>query len=131
MLKRFGFIMTAALCATLFSSSAYALDLDESTRSIPLDQSGTTVVLTPEQVKRGKRLFNASCGNCHVGGITKTNPNLGLEPDALSLATPPRDNINALVDYMKNPTSYDGLACLLYTSPSPRDLSTSRMPSSA
>ena len=49
--------MTAALCATLFSSSAYALDLDESTRSVPLDQSGTTVVLTPEQVKRGKRLF--------------------------------------------------------------------------
>ena len=72
MLKRFGFIMTAALCATLFSSSAYALDLDESTRSVPLDQSGTTVILTPEQVKRGKRLFNSSCGNCHVGGITKT-----------------------------------------------------------
>ena len=73
MLKRFGFIVTAALCATLFSSSAYALDLDESTRSVPLDPSGTTVVLTPEQVKRGKRLFNASCGSCHVGGITKTN----------------------------------------------------------
>ena len=27
--------------------------------------------------------------------------------------------------------SFDVLACLLYTSPSPRDLSTSRMPSSA
>ena len=26
---------------------------------------------------------------------------------------------------------YDGMTCLLYTSPSPRDLSTSRMPSSA
>jgi mono/diheme cytochrome c family protein len=23
--------------------------------------------LTPEQIKRGKRLFNASCGQCHVG----------------------------------------------------------------
>jgi photosystem II cytochrome c550 len=76
------------------------------------------VVLTPEQVKRGKRLFNSSCGNCHVGGITKTNPNLGLEPDALSLATPPRDNINALVDYMKNPTSYDGLASIAEVHPS-------------
>ena len=54
------------------------------------------------QIKRGKRLFNASCGQCHVGGVTKTNPNLGLEPDALSLATPPRDNINALIDYLKN-----------------------------
>jgi photosystem II cytochrome c550 len=79
MLKRFGFIMTGVLCATLFSSTAYAIDLDENTRSVPLDQSGTTVVLTPEQVKRGKRLFNNSCGSCHVGGITKTNPNLGLE----------------------------------------------------
>ena len=54
MLKRFSFIITATICATLFSSSAYAIDLDENTRSIPLDQSGTTVVLTPEQVKRGK-----------------------------------------------------------------------------
>ena len=81
MLKRFGFIITTALCATLLSSSsAYALDLDESTRSVPLDQSGTTVVLTPEQVKRGKRLFNASCGNCHVGGLTKTNPGCFKHP---------------------------------------------------
>jgi photosystem II cytochrome c550 len=40
--------------------------------------------------------------------VTKTNPNVGLDPEALSLATP-RDNIDALVDYLKNPTSYDGL----------------------
>ncbi|MFZ9625743.1 MAG: hypothetical protein ACO3AD_10825, partial [Burkholderiaceae bacterium] len=33
---------------------------------VPLDSSGTTVVLTPEQVKRGKRLFNASCYLCPV-----------------------------------------------------------------
>ena len=84
------------------------LILDENTRSVPLDQSGTTVVLTPEQVKRGKRLFNASCGSCHVGGLTKTNPNLGLEPDALSLATPPRDNINALSRLYEESNSYDG-----------------------
>ena len=32
---------------------------------------------------------------------------------------------------MKGPLIYDGKTCLLYTSPSPRDLSTSRMPSSA
>ena len=53
MLKRFGFIVTAALCATLFSSSAYALDLDESTRSVPLDPSGTTV----DRLKKDKDLF--------------------------------------------------------------------------
>lgn len=103
---------------TCVSTAAYAIDLDDNTRTVPLDSSGTTVILTPEQVKRGKRLFNASCGNCHVGGITKTNPNLGLEPDALSLATPPRDNIDALVDYMKNPTSYDGLESIAELHPS-------------
>lgn len=99
-------------------NSVSAIDLDENTRTVPLDSSGTTVILTPEQVKRGKRLFNASCGQCHVGGITKTNPNLGLEPDALSLATPARDNINALVDYLKNPTSYDGLESIAELHPS-------------
>ncbi len=101
-----------------FSAASLAIDLDENTRTVPLDSSGTTVILTPEQVKRGKRLFNASCGQCHVGGITKTNPNLGLEPDALSLATPPRDNVNALVDYLKNPTSYDGLESIAELHPS-------------
>jgi photosystem II cytochrome c550 len=107
------------LCTVLsFSSGSLAIDLDETTRTIPLDSSGSTVVLTPEQVKRGKRLFNASCGQCHVGGVTKTNPNLGLEPDALSLATPPRDNINALIDYLKNPTSYDGLESIAELHPS-------------
>lgn len=99
-------------------SPAIAIDLDETTRTVPLDSSGSTVILTPEQVKRGKRLFNASCGQCHVGGVTKTNPNLGLEPDALSLATPPRDNINALIDYLKNPTSYDGTESIAELHPS-------------
>lgn len=107
------------LCAVIScSTSVLAIDLDETTRTIPLDSSGSTVILTPEQVKRGKRLFNASCGQCHVGGVTKTNPNLGLEPDALSLATPPRDNINALIDYLKNPTSYDGSESIAELHPS-------------
>lgn len=33
---------------------------------------------------------------------------MGLEPEALALATPNRNNIEGLVDYMKNPTTYDG-----------------------
>lgn len=107
-----------AASSFLLCNSSFAIDLDETTRTVPLDSSGSTVTLTPEQVKRGKRLFNASCGQCHVGGVTKTNPNLGLEPDALSLATPPRDNINALVDYLKNPTSYDGSESIAELHPS-------------
>jgi len=107
------------LCTVISCShTALAIDLDETTRTIPLDSSGSTVILTPEQVKWGKRLFNTSCGQCHVEGLTKTNPNLGLEPDALSLATPPRDNINALIDYLKNPTSYDGLESIAELHPS-------------
>ena len=98
--------------------TASAIDLDEATRTITIDSSGNTTVLTPEQVKRGKRLFNATCGACHVGGITKTNPNVGLDPEALSFATPRRDNLNALVDYIKNPTTYDGLESIAEVHPS-------------
>jgi len=98
--------------------NASAIDLDEATRTVVSDASGKTTVLTPEQVKRGKRLFNTTCGACHVGGITKTNPNVGLDPEGLSLATPRRDNIVALVDYMKNPTTYDGLESIAEVHPS-------------
>ena len=102
----------------IFVTIASAIDLDEATRTITIDSNGRTTVLTPEQVKRGKRLFNVTCGACHVGGITKTNPNIGLDPEALSLATPRRDNLNALIDYIKNPTSYDGLSSIAEVHPS-------------
>jgi photosystem II cytochrome c550 len=102
----------------IFLPSASAIDLDEATRTVVIDNNGNTAVLTPEQVKRGKRLFNATCGACHVGGVTKTNPNVGLDPEGLSLATPRRDNIAALVDYLKNPTTYDGLESIADVHPS-------------
>ena len=102
----------------MFVFNASAIDLDEATRTVVSDSSGNTVVLSLEQVKRGKRIFNATCGACHVGGITKTNPNVGLDPEALSLATPRRDSISALVDYIKNPTSYDGLESIAEVHPS-------------
>jgi len=117
--KYFTFLVISFFCILNLSvTSASAIDLDEATRTVTLDSSGNTTVLTPEQVKRGKRLFNATCGACHVGGITKTNPNVGLDPEALSLATPRRDNIVALVDYLKNPTSYDGLESIAEIHPS-------------
>jgi photosystem II cytochrome c550 len=91
-----------------FSLPVNALELDEDTRTVTLDSKGNTVVLSVEQVKRGKRLFNNACGVCHVGGMTKTNPNVGLDVEALSLATPPRDNVSSLVAYLKDPMTYDG-----------------------
>ena len=60
------------------------------------------------EINAGRKVFNTSCGTCHAGGITKTNQNVGLDPETLALATPARDNVDALVDYMKDPTSYDG-----------------------
>jgi photosystem II cytochrome c550 len=101
-----------------FVATASAIDLDDATRTVVADSSGRTVVLTPEQVKRGKRLFNTTCGACHVGGITKTNTNISLDPEALSLATPRRDSIDALIDFIKNPTTYDGFESIAETHPS-------------
>jgi photosystem II cytochrome c550 len=91
----------AGLLVTSNVGTANALELDEDTRTVTLDAKGNSVVLTPEQVKRGKRLFNNACGTCHVGGLTKTNPNVGLDTESLSLATPPRDSVTSLVAYLK------------------------------
>nr|YP_009509200.1 photosystem II cytochrome c550 [Gracilaria vermiculophylla]AXI96850.1 photosystem II cytochrome c550 [Gracilaria vermiculophylla]QXU75064.1 photosystem II cytochrome c550 [Gracilaria vermiculophylla]WDZ67979.1 photosystem II cytochrome c550 [Gracilaria vermiculophylla] len=99
-------------------SQVYAIELDETTRTVTLEESGKTITLTPEQVKRGKRLFNNSCAQCHNGGITKTNPNIGLDPESLNGATPVRDNIRNLIEYMKDPTSYDGATSIAELHPS-------------
>jgi len=120
MLKKYSQIVSILFVGVFgfFVTAASAIDLDEATRTIVQDNTGKTSVLTPEQVKRGKRLFNATCGACHLGGITKTNPNVGLDPEALSLATPRRDSIDGLVDFLKNPTSYDGLESIAEVHPS-------------
>nr|ARW64061.1 photosystem II cytochrome c550 [Chondria sp. (in: red algae)] len=101
-------LMVCMLVLSVCDSPTFSIELDEATRTVTLDSSGKTVTLTPEQVKRGKRLFNNSCAQCHNGGITKTNPNVGLETESLNLATPSRDSVLSLVDYINDPTSYDG-----------------------
>lgn len=103
------FFCATTLLFIISCTHVQAIELDDNTRTVQLEESGKTIILTPEQVKRGKRLFNNVCAQCHNGGITKTNPNIGLEMESLSLATPARDNINSLIDYMKDPTSYDGI----------------------
>merc|ERR1712066_963815 len=91
---------------------------DEETRLVPVDGSGRRVLLTSQELKRGKRLFNNACAICHVGGLTKTNPNVGLDTESLSLATPARDNITSLIDYLKSPMTYDGLDSISELHPS-------------
>lgn len=99
------------------SSPSWAIELDEAARTIPLNNN-KTITFTPEQVKRGKRLFLNTCSVCHTGGITKTNPNVGLDTEALALATPSRNTIESLVDYIKNPTTFDGLESIAEIHPS-------------
>ena len=47
----------------------------------------------------------------------------------LFVSVPPHSAVSKLVQYLKGKSSYK--FCLLYTSPSPRDMRRSRMPSSA
>ena len=110
--------MTLFFAFQTLVGGAIAAELDAATRTVPLNDKGDTTVLSLQQVAQGKRLFNYACGQCHVGGITKTDPNVGLDPETLALATPPRNNIDALVDYMNNPTTYDGLESIAELHPS-------------
>ena len=110
MLKRFIGIAVATLffAFQLSIGSAAALELNEDIRTVPLNEEGEEVTMSVKEVQRGKRLFNDACSQCHSTGITKTNPNVDLSQSDLAGAIPPRDNVMAMVDYMKNPTSYDG-----------------------
>jgi photosystem II cytochrome c550 len=91
-----------------FAGTAQAAQWTAEQLTVPAGPDGSTVTFTEQEIKAGRKLFNNSCGECHAGGITKTNQNVGLDPETLALATPARDNVDALVDYMKDPTSYDG-----------------------
>ncbi|MEI3652524.1 MAG: photosystem II cytochrome c-550 [Dolichospermum lemmermannii FEM_B0920] len=110
MFKRLIGVVVATILLTLqmVVGTATAMQLDEAIRMVPLNDQGDTVVLSLKQVKEGKRLFNFACAQCHAGGVTKTNQNVGLDPEALTGALPKRNNIVGLVDYLKNPTTYDG-----------------------
>jgi photosystem II cytochrome c550 len=120
MLKRYIwlFVATVFFAFQVFVGPATAAELDAAIRTVPLDDKGATVTLSLKQVKEGKRLFQYACAQCHVGGVTKTDPNVGLDPESLDLATPPRNNIASLVDYMKDPTSYDGVQSIAEVHPS-------------
>lgn len=120
MFKRYIWLLVATVFFTfqMLVGTATAAELDEATRTIALNNQGGTTVLSLQQVTEGKRLFNYACAQCHVGGGTKTDPNIDLSPETLSLATPPRNSVEALVDYMKNPTTYDGAESIAEVHPS-------------
>ena len=110
MLRRYFGLVVAAVFFTfqLWTGVAQAAELDALTRTVALNESGDTITLTRKQFDDGRKLFDAACASCHVGGVTKTNPSVGLEPETLALASPRRDTVEGLVNYMKDPTTYDG-----------------------
>ena len=114
-------VLIPVLIGLAVISPAQAAQWDAETLTVPSDPSGTEVTFSDREIDAGRKVFNTSCGTCHAGGITKTNHNVGLDPETLALATPARDNVEALVDYMKDPTSYDGEYSIAELHPSMRD----------
>jgi photosystem II cytochrome c550 len=106
--RYFGLLAATVFFAfQLWTGVAQAAVLDEATRTVTLNGDGDSITLTRQQYEGGHKLFDAACATCHIGGVTKTNPSIDLD-DALALASPRRDTVEGLVDYMKNPTTYDG-----------------------
>jgi photosystem II cytochrome c550 len=80
------------------------------TAPVPLkvDAADNTRLFSAEELSIGKALFEKSCLNCHVGGNTLPDPTVPLSLVALQGATPKRDNVEALVTYLRQPMTYDG-----------------------
>ena len=75
---------------------------------VELDGQGATRQFSLQDLTRGKELFATNCLNCHVGGATLPDPQVSLALTKLQGANPPRDNINSLVTYLRQPMTYDG-----------------------
>ncbi|MBW4577208.1 MAG: photosystem II cytochrome PsbV2 [Aphanothece sp. CMT-3BRIN-NPC111] len=76
--------------------------------SLDLNGQGETRQFSAKDLSAGKQLFEQHCMNCHVGGSTLPDPMVSLSLNTLAGATPPRDNINALVAFLRQPMTYDG-----------------------
>ncbi|MEL6383332.1 MAG: photosystem II cytochrome c-550 [Cyanobacteria bacterium J06626_18] len=113
-----GSVLSGLISMTLWTSAAAAAEIDKATRTVPLNTSGDQITLTTKQLAIGQRKFNGSCAQCHLEGGTKTNPSVDLSPETLALATPSRNNLVSIVDYLEEPTTYDGLKSIADLHPS-------------
>ena len=86
----------------------YLRVLPDQSAPLPLDSQGNTRDFTYDALLAGKGLFEQNCLSCHVGGSTLASPTVSLSLANLQGATPPRDTILALVNYMRHPLAYDG-----------------------
>ena len=76
--------------------------------ALEVDGQGATRLFSAEELSVGKQLFERNCQSCHVGGVTLPDPTISLSLDDLKGATPPRDTINSLVAFLRQPMTYDG-----------------------
>ena len=80
-----------------------------------------------EMPRKGEVLVEIKAtGLCHTDDFTRS----GDDPEGIFPAILGHEGAGIVIDVGEGVTSLE-IGCLLYTSPSPRDLSTSRMPSSA
>jgi photosystem II cytochrome c550 len=112
-------IATIFLAWQFMTTSVLAAESTAEMRTVPLNDK-EKIILSTKDIAAGKKLFQNACANCHVGGATFTNPNVGLDPESLALATPSRNNVEGLVAFMKNPTTFDGVEEIYETHPSLR-----------
>jgi photosystem II cytochrome c550 len=75
---------------------------------LSIDDQGQTRSFSAADLSEGIQLFQENCKNCHVGGATLPDPTVPLSIAALQAAMPPRDNINSLVAFLRQPMTYDG-----------------------
>ncbi|NES83277.1 MAG: cytochrome c-550 [Moorea sp. SIO2B7] len=110
MLKRLilGVVATLFFAFQLHIGTAFALKIDKIYRTVKFNDSGEEIVLSNEQIKTGKKLFDEHCSQCHNSGRTKNNPNVTLKLEDLAGAEPARDNIAGMTAYLQHPTTYDG-----------------------
>lgn len=109
-------VLVICLGVLMVSSSALAavdnyvrryLDATEPV-ALAVDEAGQTKQFSGEDLSVGKELFETNCINCHVGGATLPDPTVSLGLKTLAGATPSRDNINGIVDFLREPMTYDG-----------------------
>ncbi|BAY26993.1 cytochrome c550 [Calothrix sp. NIES-2100] len=113
----FGVLVIVLLVYHSSTLPAFAANIDPYIRrylhvtepiSLNLDGQGNTRLFTPLELSAGKQMFETNCINCHVGGATLPDPQVSLALKTLQGANPPRDRINALVNFMRQPMTYDG-----------------------
>lgn len=111
-------LMIALSLPFLWAGNANAVDISDAVRTVPFNPNGEQITLDLKQLSTGQQQFNSSCVQCHLDGGTKTNPDVDLSPNTLANATPSRNDIKSIVEYLHHPTTYDGLASLAELHPS-------------